>query len=165
MSTYMISRRGLVLSTFALVACQTTGADVNTDRVLTSAYDGRYEVSVLRTWEYTAWTAASGNWARWGGQLEELARLDIAVEGGVFSVQHIYDKSTGSNYRDFSGKVYSDGYMELRMTAGYEVGKQDTKVIGARGFVANALGLGRSVILDAGRFDDNHLARVRIRAL
>jgi hypothetical protein len=119
---------------------------------------------VLRTWEYTAWTVDSGNWARWQRQLDELARLDVFVEGGVFSVQHVYDRTTGRNYEDFVGNFYSDGSVEMRMTAGFQVDETDSKRIIARGIVADAIAENGFVILDAGRFDGNHLARVRIRA-
>ena len=155
-----LSRRSLVLSSLALAACQTTGNSVSPGRAITTAYDGRYQITVSRTRNNTP--AMREEIARWGSGPETLAFLVVDVQGGQMRLVSKRDSSAGSNYDDLRGAFYGGGLLELNTTAGYLKGKSSPYRLRISVVAGETLLTAGSVVLRPEGFDADFSAHVEI---
>lgn len=160
METLKFSRRSFVLSGVALAGCQTTGMTSNTDKVLTSEYDGNYTIIVNRLWNPTPNNLRDPYYRK---EPETLAYLTLKVEGGSFEILRVDDSSKGANYRDFSAAFYEGGLLEIRTTVGYLVGVVSPFKLRVSANIGVQLLSGQTVTLQPRGYDANYSAHLSIQ--
>jgi hypothetical protein len=160
MPVHTISRRGLVFSTLALAACQTTGVDM-TDRALTNSYDGEYTLAIGRTHNPTPENALDR--LSYADKYDSLAFIRLRVEGGRFIVMRVDQSDVAKGYSDFQGYFFEGGSLEIRATAGYMYGGSDRFYLHIAGMVGDELLGGAEVVLKPRGFNSNYAAHVAIK--
>jgi hypothetical protein len=160
MSFSNLSRRSLILSIFAVAACQTTGTSISTAKVLTNKYDGKYELYVGRFGRDTALYRRTGN----AGREEELARLTLSSEGGKLRLVSLRDyTNAGPNFSDFEGAFYDGDAVSMKFTTSFLFNQRKTYTINFETAVSDSLNGGQWLQIEPEGWDDNNDAIIRLR--
>jgi hypothetical protein len=117
-----LNRRLFVFSGIALAGCQTTGVSIDSTRVLTSKYDGKYEIIVERIWRPIPENIRDPYYRT---SPEPMAFLKATAVGGIVVLDSVDDKGTGPVYEDFKANFYEGGIFEMSSTVGISVGTYD----------------------------------------
>lgn len=158
------TRRGVILSGLALAGCQTTTGDLSATRVLTSDYDGNYEIVVSRLWTETSENLRDPNYQT---EPETLARLGTSVSNGQFALLRVTNESA-VGYENFEAIFLAGGVLELNTNVGYLKGADKTDSFYLR-ISANIgerlLGGERVVLQPTSDFSANYRPHISIRKL
>lgn len=162
MTFSQVSRRGLILSTFAVAACQATGANVSTDRAPTSTFDGNYEIYIGRFGRDTAVQRANNE----VGTESELARLKVKSVGGRLSLVGLQDRTgTSSNYQDLKASFAADGRLTFDAIGNILFDKRETRRLRFTVSAGEQLLAGETVAFLVEDWDEHWAASIRIRKL
>jgi hypothetical protein len=155
-----LNRRLFVFSGIALAGCQTTGVSIDSTRVLTSKYDGKYDIVVGRLWNPTPQNLRDPYYR---DEPESLAYLNTEVVDGRFRLVRVDDKSIGPNYEDFSATFYEGGILELSTTVGYLVSKASPYRMRANVTIGESLLSGEWVSFEPRGYDAQYRAHIAMR--
>ena len=162
MSFSQFSRRSLILSIFALSACQATGADVSTDRVQSSTFDGDYEIYIGRFGRDTSLQRANNE----VGTESELARLKVKSVGGRLSLVALQDRTgTPSNYQNLKASFAADGRLTFDAIGNILFDKRETRRLRFTVVAGEQLLAGETVAFLVQDWDEHWAASIRIRKL
>ena len=155
-----LSRRAVIFSGIALAGCQTSGVSVDSSRVLTTKYDGKYNIVVGRLWNPTPENIKDPYYRV---EPESLAFLTAEVIDGRFRLIRVDDNSVGPNYKDFSANFYDGGVLDISSTVGYLVGKSSPYKMRATVTVGESLLSGKWVSFEPKGYDAQYRAHINMR--